>query len=467
MLLLIICIYDYLNLQKYLKENRDAYKKHILPSANNSISELIYKEDLKTHDKLTGLRNRLYFFDKVQFLISEKTEFTLLFLHIEGFKTVINKYGYEKFDELVAETGEHLTSTQGSRLITSRFEDYGFAFIYKNTDHNKINELTNNLKTDILQILKRKTEHIKFNINIGISRFPEDGENSKDLYKIAAEAMNISTNYQNNDYIQNTKEAKKYYKQKRKVIQELKNMNISEDLTVDYQPRFEFASDNVIGAEALIRWKHPEIGLIEPYEFIPIAEDLEIIDDITRWIISTSIRQITTWNKQYNTDLILSINLSSLSMQKSSFLDYLKTVIIDTKCNPKWIVVEFTENILFESPVYMKKLMDSISNMGIHIHLDDYGVDMTSLLNLKEFNITSLKIDNKLVSYIGINRDKEDVIKSIILLSQGLGLKSAAEGVETKEQHDFLKEHGCCNYQGYYRERPISSYKFEQKYLNK
>ncbi len=466
MLLIILYSYEYLSISKKQYQTDANYAKIAENNVIKRNENHIKIKSLKQPKIFGHLRSKDLFIDKIKSHISDEENFTIMFLKIESTKSFIDDENRRSINHVLYCIEQHFNINNSDNLLISRFDTDVLAFLYNKTGEKNVNIMAEKIKQTALSITK-DYKNLKINVKIGVARYPQNGQDYKTLFILASKAMDYKQKPLAIDYCIAPQNIKQKEKKINKMISLLENIDIEKDLSIEYQPRFSFKNDEIIGLEALLRWNHETIGQISPRDFIPIAENLEVIDDMTRWIIKTGMREVAKWNTTYNLDLKLSINLARLSMQKSNFFEFLKSELLDANCKPEWIIVEFTEEILTKEPLYMKTLLDSITNLGIKVHLDDYGVNRTSLSSLKKFNITSLKIDNDLVAGVGLDDDKEDIIRSIIYLANGLGLKASAEGVETKIQYEFLKKHGCYTYQGFYKDKPLKSLNFEQKYLAK
>lgn len=251
---------------------------------------------------------------------------------------------------------------------------------------------------------------------------------------------------------------------RRKIEKLLKEIDIEKDLFIEYQPIFDVTTGDLNAIEALVRWNHKTEGIIYPNDFISIAEEIDLVKDITKWVFIHSLKQIGEWNKKYGTDYKLSLNVSDACIHNKIFFGNVQSMLDMFNVKAKWLTLELTEASISVSPEYMKPLLHRINESGIDIQLDKFGTYPILISDLKEFKIKEIKLDRKFISKLD-NDEDVCVIKSMILLAKGLGIKTVAVGVETKEQYKKLKQLGCDKVQGFYFEKAIGKEAFEEKYL--
>jgi EAL domain-containing protein (putative c-di-GMP-specific phosphodiesterase class I) len=234
------------------------------------------------------------------------------------------------------------------------------------------------------------------------------------------------------------------------------------ELMLYYQPQISIATNKIIGVEALIRWRHPELGFIAPSKFIPIAEHSGLIIPIGEWVLRTACRQNKLWQQSGLSSVRMAVNLSMNQFQTSKVADMVKRILKETGLNGEFLELEITESIAMNETAHVAEILQSFRDMGVTISIDDFGTDYSSLQYLKHIPIDRIKIAMPFVSGISVNEKDEAIIKTIIVLSKSLGFAVIAEGVETKEQLDFLSEHLCDEVQGYYYYEPMTADNFEK-----
>ncbi|MCI5224852.1 MAG: EAL domain-containing protein, partial [Candidatus Electrothrix sp. AR4] len=237
-----------------------------------------------------------------------------------------------------------------------------------------------------------------------------------------------------------------------------------EEFVLYYQPKYSLATEQVAGMEALIRWLHPDEGVISPAEFIPIAEESSLILSIGEWGLKVACRQVKAWEEEGLGCYPIAVNLSARQFQDTRLLDLICEVLHETGLEPGLLELEITESVVMEHPDEAAELLREIRQLGVRIALDDFGTGYSSLAYLKKFPINTLKIDQAFVADITCDKDDEAIVDSIISMASSLHLKVVAEGVETRKQVDFFKERACHEAQGYYFSRPLPPDKLAEKF---
>jgi EAL domain-containing protein (putative c-di-GMP-specific phosphodiesterase class I) len=233
----------------------------------------------------------------------------------------------------------------------------------------------------------------------------------------------------------------------------LRNALDNQEFLLYYQPLVDAKKDNILGVEALIRWDHPQEGMISPGDFIPIAEDTGMIVDLGNWVLKEACRQLKVWQELGYDDLVMSVNIAPQQFQQAEFVQQLRSVLEETGIEAHHLELEITERTVIENVEYTIDLLDQLKEIGVKIAIDDFGTGYSSLEYLNEFALDTLKIDRAFVH----NKKNEALVKTIIMISDNLGLSVIAEGVETTEELDFLIANECFVYQGYLYSRPIGA----------
>ena len=248
----------------------------------------------------------------------------------------------------------------------------------------------------------------------------------------------------------------------------LHKINFEDEFIMYYQPQFDVDGKVLIGAEALLRWYSPKIGaMISPSDFIPIAEESNIIIKLVNFTILSAIPQIRKWNEEYGTDLKMSINLSPKYLNTDKFLKDIQEIIKRENIKPSWIEFEITENSLMRAGKKMVEFFEKLVNMGIGVNMDDFGTGYSSLAYLKHFKLTKIKIARELIESIDTSISERKIVEAVLNMSKALGINVIAEGVEKIEQRDRLKDLGCEQIQGFLYGKPVPATEFERKYLKK
>ncbi|MBU3131182.1 EAL domain-containing protein [Clostridium gasigenes] len=244
----------------------------------------------------------------------------------------------------------------------------------------------------------------------------------------------------------------------------LKNAVYNKEFELYYQPQIDIKNNNLVGAEALIRWNTPDGKMVFPNEFIPIAEEIGVVVPLGQWVLENALKQIKVWNEKYGLELSVGINISPKQFDSLNFVDNVKSTINRLGVSTKWIDIEITEACAMNNEMETDKKIMEFNNFGVEISIDDFGTGYSSFGYLKRFPVDKLKIDKHLIDKIEVEHNEFHIVKAIIVMSKALGVKVIAEGVETKEQLEKLKELECDQVQGYYYSKPIKAVDFE-KYI--
>lgn len=302
-------------------------------------------------------------------------------------------------------------------------------------------------------VLKGNEVHIK--ASIGISLFPEDGETSEVLIKNADAAMYKSKEKSGTYYHffrseMNTRNMESIF-----LENALYKALEHEELMLHYQPQVDCRTGRVTGAEALIRWRHPTRGMISPVEFIPTAEATGLIVPIGKWVLESACSQLKKWHDEGRNEMSVSVNLSGRQFEEDDLVSMIECILTRTGASPECLHIELTENQIFRNTHMTLDKMRELKMLGIKIALDDFGTGYSSLGYLKNFPIDTLKIDRSFMIDILSDKNNSAITSTIITLAQNLDLNVIAEGVETKEQLEFLAARNCFNIQGYYYSKPL------------
>lgn len=423
-------------------------------------------EHIANHDSLTGLPNRLLFLDRLKQAIKHakraQSSVSVLFLDLDRFKDVNDTYGHAIGDKLLQKVSEKLRQSVREEDSISRLGGDEFTVILEDANEADIIKVTQKIISLMQEkfIIENATIYTTF--SIGISRFPEDGTSPDILLRNADTAMYKAKDMGKNQY--------QFYNQKMTEIA-IKRTKIENDLRLAlennefeayYQAKVDAKNGTIIGMEALIRWQHPESGLILPDTFIKIAEEIGLIVSIDKWMMQHTLNEMKNWhNLGLNTGK-LSLNLSIKQLENSEYLSNIKELISDIKISPKYLELEITESQIMNDPESAIAILSKIRELGIGISVDDFGTGYSSLSYLKKLPIDKLKIDRSFVNELPYDENDVAIVKSIVALANSLNLELIAEGVETKEQLDFLVSIGCHNIQGYYYSKPLPAHKYKE-----
>ncbi len=427
--------------------------------------------NLAHKDHLTGLMNRSLFTTKTsELIIKHKQEHKLMaiiFLDLDRFKLVNDSYGHEAGDLLLKIVAERLSRSIREIDIISRFG--GDEFVIALTDV-KSHQIIESLASKIQQNLSRpfvfleKEMHV--NASIGISVFPSSGDNISNLIKNADIAMYLSKQTKA-PYVFFDDSMAESINQRLIIENELRNVILRDELKVFYQPQFDFSTGELIGMEALIRWQHPEKGLIPPNDFIGLAEETGQIHMIGEWVLETACSALKKWIDQGAKPIRVAVNLSPLQLEDDDIIHKISSILEATQLPHHLLELEITESSVMNNEQLIINKLDTLKNLGIKLAIDDFGTGYSSLSYLKRLPINLLKIDRSFISNSLNDNVDADIVRTIIALAHSLGIEVIAEGVETKEQSAQLKDLNCDYAQGYYFGKPMPTEEFEKILFNR
>ncbi len=425
---------------------------------------------IRTHayyDSLTGLPNRMLLHDRLNFMLNlarrQKGMMGVLFLDLNRFKLINDTLGYSFGDLLLQNVATRLKSCTRDVDSVFRLGDDEFAILLEDILHPQdASRVAKRILSACTQPYLIAEKELYVTVSIGISLFPSDGERFEDLLKNAETAMLRAkeiriSNYQHYKPSMNTQAfeqlAMEYNLQKA-----LKN----NQFLVFYQPLIDLKSKNIIGAEALIRWQHPELGMVAPNQFIPLAEETGLIIPIGEWVLDTACKQMHVWQERFQKQLIISVNLSARQFQQQDLFSMVNRVLRNACFEPEKLKLEITESIGMKNPEQTIVTLNQLKSMGIPIAIDDFGTGYSSLSYLKRFPIDTIKIDRSFVMEMQAGSNDNAIVDAIIAMAHSLTLNVIAEGVETKEQADYLLYKGCEQVQGFYFSKPVTDEAFEK-----
>jgi diguanylate cyclase (GGDEF)-like protein/PAS domain S-box-containing protein len=415
---------------------------------------------LAFHDALTALPNRILFNDRLNLALAHshrtKEMLAVLFLDLDRFKVINDTLGHSMGDQLLQGVGDRLKNCLREDDTIARLGGDEFALLLPGIIHE---EDVVNIARKIIKIIKQPWtigEHkLYITASIGIVRYPYDGNDAETLLKNADTAMYHAKEQGRNNYQFYTTSMHAKSFEKMMMESSLRHALEHEEFIVHYQPIITISSGKIAGMEALVRWQHPEYGLISPGEFLPMAEEIRLIVAIDELVLRTACKQNKTWlNAGFHLEYV-AVNLSAHTFQQHNILEIITSVLQETKLDPHFLGLEITEGIAMQDIDTTIYKLSKLRELGIQIAIDDFGTGFSSLSYLKRFPVNKLKICPQFVSNIATNHKDMMIVSSIIALAQGLQFKVVAEGVETKEQFSLLKQLECDDLQGYLFCKPL------------
>ena len=387
----------------------------------------------------------------------------LLFIDLDHFKEINDSLGHNIGDKALKIVTSRLQDIIREEDTVARIGGDEFTVILENLTHPQdASMIANKILGSLSEMLDINDNDLYVSCSIGISIYPDDGQDIQSLLKFSDSAM-----YKAKDEGRNTYQ---YYSSnmteqafERVVMETAMRAGIkNEEFVVYYQPQVNGKTNKLIGMEALVRWKHPTMGIVSPAKFIPLAESTGLIVELDRYVMKTAMKQVSQWYKDGLNPGILAMNLAVKQLKQDDSIDMFQSLIQETACNPEWLELEVTEGQVMAHPEEAIEILHRISDLGIELAIDDFGTGYSSLSYLKKLPISKLKIDREFVKDLPDDNEDAAITKAVIALAKSLHLRVIAEGVETKEQKDFLVENGCDNIQGYFYSKPIPADEFEE-----
>lgn len=422
-------------------------------------------EHLTDYDSLTGLPNRELFQTHIQqaILNSENQQFALIVLDIDGLKNINSTLGRVVGDLLLQKVAQRIVTYLEPGDILARFGGDEFAILRTNIadTSDSLMALSNNLLQSLSQPFSLYGKTIHCAAKIGITIYPFDGTSVSQLLQNADTAIHQAKQQTLNTYQFYSPAINSQLKRIMAIKENLRYALQHRELSIYYQPRMEIATRRLIAVEALLRWQNPELGRVSPAEFIPIAEETNSIVPIGEWILHHACLQNKQWQQEGLSPLRMSVNVSTCQFDRTDLLETIDRTLETTGLDAAYLELEVTESLLVKNIEQAIALLGKLKARGVSIALDDFGTGYSSLSYLQKLPINTLKIDRSFVNNIAENPDDAAISKAIVALAQSLGLNITAEGVETQEQLDYLRNQGCHEVQGYYFSKPLSSERFK------
>lgn len=447
---------------------------HFIATAKDMTQQRQFEEKLNYlayYDVLTGLPNRNLFIDRLKQLIlraeHEKKLVAVLAVDIKRFAYINDTFGPPVGDAVLKETGRRLINSIREGDTVARFGNDEFEIAIGDiSDTKDIVIAVEKIINEVVQPLKLNSEDILINISIGISIYPNDGEDSLTLIKNADAALLKVKVLGMTDYRFYTGDlnirASEFISLERNLFNALKN----NEFVMHYQPYFYTSTGKLAGMESLIRWNSPESGMASPAKFIPILEETGMIMEVGLWIMKTVCNQVMEWHQRGYSVVPVAVNFSPAQFRQKELGNILEDVIVESCIDPKFLTLEITESLFMQDFESARRVLERLSKMGISISIDDFGTGYSSLARLKRLPINNLKIDISFIKDITSNPDDASIVSTIISMAHNLGHKTIAEGIETEEQLKILRILRCDMVQGYYFSKPLPADEVERFLLS-
>lgn len=449
-------------------EHRDSMLEYEVLSRTKELELVNSQLHLQANeDALSGLPNRRAIYNTLQQLIDDKTPFSLLFIDLDGFKSVNDTLGHDYGDILLKQASDRIVSSVRKSDSVARLGGDEFTVILRGLIlPPRVDEITAVILKQLSDPFKIEDESVYVSGSMGVTLYPYDGSTVDSLVKNADQAMYESKNQGKNRCSYFCADLQSRAHAKKVLINDLRLGLERQEFELHYQPVICLKNNKICKAEALIRWNHPERGLLFPDEFMSTVEKEGFISELGHWIVMQASNDAARWMNEFSSDIQMSINISPLQFNESNELlqNWLR-YIRELNLNTKNIVVEITEHSLMENRVDIRSTLDDMRQAGIGIAIDDFGVGYSSLSYLQQLDLDILKIDRSFISNLS-NPNSFALCKAIITIAHELGLSVIAEGIETEQQKEILTKVGCNFGQGYLFSKPLSYQQFEDDYIN-
>jgi diguanylate cyclase (GGDEF)-like protein/PAS domain S-box-containing protein len=426
---------------------------------------------LAYYDRVTGLPNRQFFNERLQHALAQsrrhRRQLAVVSLDLDQFKRFNDTLGHTAGNELLLAVASRLAGVVRQEDTVARAEGELFDAVAR-LDGDEFSLLVTDLHHyhDAARVARRLIEELHkpfragnqevfVSASIGLALYPLDGEDGDTLIKNAGAAMHFAKEQGRDNYQFYSRAMNATALEKLAMESQLRRAVERDEFLLYYQPKLEIFTGRIVGFEALIRWKHPELGLVPPSQFIPLAEETGLIIPIGEWVLNSACRQNIAWQRAGLTPVHVAVNIASPHFRQGGLVASVGAALKETGVEPRWLEVELTESMLMQSVDSTLKTLFQLKDMGVRLAIDDFGTGYSSLSYLKRFPLDTLKIDRSFVK--DLPRDPEDaaITKAIIAMSHSLKLSVLAEGVETAEQLAFLQQHGCDLGQGFLFSRPV------------
>lgn len=443
------------------------YEFAALPVISRIVSDSIEKLLSQKHicfmtyyDTMTNLPNRQHFYEQVDRAIRsanrENTTVGVMYLDLDSFRSINDTVGYERGDEIIQDIGQKIMNLLNSTDNVARFGGDEFLILLESgPDMDRISRITEEIMSIFKEPVILNGQEIFITACAGIAVWPFDGEDAGTLIRHADIAMCTAKEKGKGRYAFCSHYIKEDMQYRMNLFNSLYRALEHNQFQVYYQPKIDLQTEKIVGSEALLRWMHPDYGMVPPSDFIPLAEQSGLINQIGNWVLETACRQTMSWKAMGLGDLRIAVNLSAIQLRNPNFVAQVAQILTKTGINPSLVELEITESAMMKEPDYIISVLNDLKSLGISISIDDFGTEYSSLNRLKMLPIDSLKMDIQFVR--GIEKSQKDQAITIVILNlaKNLDLKIVAEGVENKLQRDFLKSRMCDEVQGFYYYRPM------------
>ncbi|MDQ8730555.1 EAL domain-containing protein [Bradyrhizobium sp. LHD-71] len=417
---------------------------------------------LAKYDALTGLPNRVVFKEMLDGAVARAQQdgnsFSVLFIDLDRFKLINDSLGHAAGDELLQEIAGRLQQRLGAGELLARLGGDEFVLVLTQIG---TREAAARIAAELLALISEpialRGHEWRASASIGIAMYPHDGFDGSSLTRSADVAMYLAKDDGKNDFRFHTPGAHKRSVDRLRLETDLRRAMDDKELWLQYQPKVDVATGRISGVEALLRWTHPVLGLIEPATFIPVAEEAGLIVPIGKWVLRTACAQIAEWQREGLVGLSVAVNLSPRQFTHDQLLHDIDEVLNETRIDPDSLQLEVTESTVMQNVERAARVLEAIKSRGVRLAIDDFGTGYSSLSLMKHFPIDTIKIDRSFIKELPFRAQDKAIANAIIALGKALGLTIVAEGVETREQEHFLRNSKCDEIQGFLYSRAVDA----------
>ena len=414
---------------------------------------------LSFHDALTGLPNRKLFLERLAHAMQRvegDERLTVAFLNVDRFRLLNDSFGHQQADRVLAQLSDRLLHRSRSVDTVARIGVDEFALLYRDSEDRQ-GSLTalERMMERIRQPFEMEKRRIVLTCSAGTSRYPEDGQHPETLLANASAAMLAAKKKGGDCLLQYDANMSNQAQERLDFENDLRNALANREFTLLYQPVISISDNQVQGFEALLRWKHPQRGLLAPDDFLPLAESLGLMERITNWVLETACTQVSEWRKRHELPLWVAVNFSPSSFRHTDLPDRILSTLKRCQLDPENLVVEITENLALENLDTGMVALEQMRLRGIQVAIDDFGTGYSSLSYLRRLPVDKIKLDKEFVHEVSHDIGSRAIVEALVPLAHKLGMKVVAEGVERKEQLAQLRDVGCDEVQGFLMYEPM------------
>ncbi len=422
--------------------------------------------ELAYNDQLTNLPNRTSFrkllFKEVEEAKKNGEKLAIVYFNIDRFRYVNDSLGNEAGDYILSVIAKRLKTFLKEKHTIGRLSGDEFAFLLKNIrDEEQAEQLTKELQQFLEEPIDVMGQSHILSLSLGIALYPEHATSSSELLMKAEKAISIVRAHGGGGYAMYQNGTASKTLERILLENELRKSVDLGQFHLDFQPKFNLMTEELVGVEALVRWDHPDLGRISPNKFIPVAEETKIILPLGEWVLRESCNQAREWQNRGYKPFRIAVNMSTVQLEEPNILNTIKDILNETGITTNLIEIELTESAFADREDMQEKIRE-IRSLGIPVSIDDFGTGYSTFSYIKELPADTVKIDMSFVRDIHENKDSRAIVKAIVTMADAVGLNIIAEGIESEEQVNILKELGCIEGQGYYYGKPVSPSQCEQ-----